>query len=112
MDIIEIRQGDESVEFATIQSRLALTFQEAGRYSDAMPLWSDAVRIFELNHATKHPGYANAVSDKAIIEWRTGSLREAKQGFLLGLKLCRAIYGPNHRSIASSIHNLGAVSAN
>lgn len=99
----------DRTHIATSSHLLGLAYHEAGRFEEALALYSisESSRLksswdFEL-------GLSATLNNVANIYWKRGDLLDALDLHLRGLDLKRTILPPDHLDLAHSLNNIGAI---
>ncbi|MBW4467288.1 MAG: tetratricopeptide repeat protein [Pegethrix bostrychoides GSE-TBD4-15B] len=93
-------------EIATSLGRLANLYAAQGRYSEAEPLYLQALEIRRSQLGAEHPTTATSLNNLAKLYRAQGRYSEAEPLFLDALNIKRRQLGAEHPSTALSLNNL------
>jgi CHAT domain-containing protein/tetratricopeptide (TPR) repeat protein len=88
---------------------LASFYQYQGRYSEAEPLFREAIDIDRQQLGENHPDVATGLNNLAILYRAQGIYSEAELLYLEALDIYRQQFGNNDSSVATSLNNLAVV---
>jgi tetratricopeptide (TPR) repeat protein len=97
-------QGHQHPEVATSLNKLALLFQELGRYADAERLLTQSLSIFEK--LPDHPDLRQSLSNLAGLYVAQGRYAEAETLYKRSLAISEKIGGADHPSLGDAILSL------
>jgi tetratricopeptide (TPR) repeat protein len=94
------------VELATSLNNLAGIYREKGRYSEAEPLYQQALQIRKRLLGENHPSFATSLNNLAGLYKSTGQYTKAELLYQQALELRKHLLGENHADVAASLNNL------
>ncbi len=97
--------GDD-LELADDLSNLAYWYQRQGRYTEAEPLYRQALAIYKELLPEKHPDVAGTLSNLASLYQDQGRYTEAESLYRQALAMNQELFGPKHPDVAESLGNL------
>jgi CHAT domain-containing protein/Tfp pilus assembly protein PilF len=106
LQIIEVRLGTQSPEYAVALSNLAQLLQATSRLSEAEPLFRRALAIDEESLGPEHPIVAVNLNNLAQLLRATNRLAEAELLIRRALAIDEKSLGPEHPNVAASLNNL------
>ncbi len=86
--------------------RLARVYELQGRYSEAEPLYVEALEIYRTELGERHPSTASSLNNLALLYRSQGRYSEAEPLYVEALEIYRTELGERHPSTASSLNNL------
>ncbi|MBD2297543.1 tetratricopeptide repeat protein [Nostoc sp. FACHB-190] len=87
-------------------TKLALLYNSQGRYSEAEPLFIQALALRRKLLGEEHPDVALSLNNLALLYNSQGRYSEAEPLFIQALALRRKLLGEEHSNVASSLSNL------
>jgi tetratricopeptide (TPR) repeat protein len=91
---------------ATSLNNLALLYESQGRYSEAEPLYLQALSLTRRLLGEEHPSVATSLNNLAGLYKSQGRYSKAQSLYLQALELRRRLLGEDHPSVANSLNNL------
>ncbi|HEX5057784.1 MAG TPA: serine/threonine-protein kinase [Kofleriaceae bacterium] len=101
--------GDVHPQTAIAMVNLAVGYSEWQRHADALPLYQQALAIYEQTLGTHHPLYAHTLFNVADAELGLARYSEARVDAERALALIETALGPEHALVASASAVLGLV---
>jgi hypothetical protein len=99
----------DSPDMATSLGRLASLYHDQGRYSEAEPLYLQALALKRSLLGEQHPSLATSLNNLAALYKSQGRYEEAEPLYLQALALWRSLLGEQHPSLATSLNNLAVL---
>jgi tetratricopeptide (TPR) repeat protein len=93
-------------DLATSINNLAALYESQGRYSEAEPLFLQALELTQRLLGDEHPDVATSLNNLAFLYRSQGRYSEAEPLFLQALELRQRLLGDEHPSVATSFNNL------
>ncbi|MDZ8227763.1 tetratricopeptide repeat protein, partial [Nostoc sp. ChiVER01] len=93
-------------DVATSLNNLALLYNSQGRYSEAEPLFIQALALRRQLLGDEHPNVATSLNNLANLYYSQGRYSEAEPLFIQALVLRRQLLGDEHPDVATSLNNL------
>ena len=90
-------------------NKCAIELDNAGRYSDAEPLYKRELEISEKALGPDHPEVATALSNLAFLYGEQGRYSEAEPLYERALAIREKALGPDHPDVAVSLNNSAAL---
>ena len=97
---------DQDLALANQLDQQVIDLDNAGRYSEAIPLAEHALAIREAQLGPDHPATASSLNDLAGLYDSMGRYGEAEPLYQRALTIREAQLGPDHLATASSLNNL------
>ena len=101
--------GDHSLESQTaalLQFRTGSYLNQQGRYSDAAPLYVEALAMFKRLLGDEHPAVATSLNDLAWLYGSQGRYSDAESLYVEALAMRKRLLGDEHPHVATSLNNL------
>ena len=99
----------ESETSALLLARTAYYLYERGRYSEAEPLYQQALEMRKRLLGDEHPDVASSLNNLANLYDSQGRYTEAEPLYQQALEMRKRLLGDEHPSVASSLNNLAAL---
>ncbi|MDB9311198.1 tetratricopeptide repeat protein [Aphanizomenon sp. CS-733/32] len=99
-------QFQQEKALADTLNNLAELYRSQGRYSEAEPLYLDALEIRKRILTGDHPDVATSLNNLAYLYNNQGRYSEAEFLFLHALEMRKRLFTDNHPDIATSLNNL------
>jgi tetratricopeptide (TPR) repeat protein len=99
----------DPLPLATSFNDLATIYQNQGRYSEAEPLFQQALAIQEQQLDPDHPDTAASLNNLALLYQLIGRYGEAEPLYARSLAIREQQLGPNHPNTAQSLNNLAGL---
>jgi tetratricopeptide (TPR) repeat protein len=100
--------GEEHPAVATSLNNLANLYHSQGRYSEAEPLYLEALELWRRNLGEEHPAVATSLNNLANLYYSQGRYSEAEPLLLQALELTRRNLGEEHPHVALSPQQPGS----
>ncbi|MEG4235710.1 tetratricopeptide repeat-containing protein [Microcoleus sp. Pol11C3] len=97
---------DVELELSSSLSYLAALYKSQGRYSEAEPLYLQAVEIDRRSLPEDHPSLATHLNNLAELDRSQGRYSEAEPLFLQAVEIHRRSLPEDHPSLATHLNNL------
>ncbi|MDM3854433.1 MAG: tetratricopeptide repeat protein [Aphanizomenon gracile PMC649.10] len=91
---------------ATSLNNLANLYYNQGKYSEAEPLYLDALEMRRRLFTGDNPHVATSLNDLAGLYKRQGKYSEAEPLYLQALEMRRRLFTDDHPNVATSLNNL------
>jgi tetratricopeptide (TPR) repeat protein len=91
---------------ATSLNNLANLYYNQGKYSEAEPLYLDALEMRRRLFTNDHPDVASSLNNLALLYHNQGKYSEAELLYLDALEMRRRLFPGDHPDVASSLNNL------
>jgi CHAT domain-containing protein/Flp pilus assembly protein TadD len=101
--------GKEHPAVAGSLNNLAALYERQGRYSQAEPLYRQALEMRQRLLGKEHPSVASSLNDLAILYESQGRYSEAEPLFRQALEMRQRLLGNEHPDVAGSLNNLAAL---
>jgi tetratricopeptide (TPR) repeat protein len=98
--------GDEHPDVATSFNNLAALYRSQGRYSEAEPLYQQALALRQKLLGDEHPDVATSFNNLAGLYESQGRYSEAEPLYQQALALRQKLLGDEHPAVATSFNNL------
>ena len=96
-------------DLATNLNNLAVLYKSQGRYSEAEPLYLQALELRKRLLGEDHPDVATSLNNLAVLYNSQGRYSESETLFLQALELRKRLLGEDHPYVATSLNNLASV---
>ncbi|BBD59672.1 hypothetical protein NIES2109_24610 [Nostoc sp. HK-01] len=96
-------------DLASSLNNLALLYESQGRYSEAEPLYIQALSLYRKLLGEEHSDIATSLNNLAALYESQGRYSEAEPLYIKALALTRKLLGEEHPDIATSLNNLAAL---
>ncbi|MFB8788233.1 MAG: tetratricopeptide repeat protein [Potamolinea sp.] len=93
-------------DLATSLNNLAGLYNSQGRYTEAEPLYLQALELTKRLLGEDHPDVASSLNNLAYLYKSQGRYTEAEPLYLQALELTKRLLGEDHPDVASSLNNL------
>ena len=93
-------------DFASTLNNLAGLYRSQGRYSEAEPLYEQALALRKRLLGEEHPDVAESLNDLAGLYDSQGRYSEAEPLYKQALAMCKRLLGEEHPHVATSLNNL------
>ncbi len=107
--VAKAESGDDSQAYATALNGHALSLHAIGRFSEAEPLFRQALAIGEKTLGTWHPVYVGRLNNLAELLRETGRPAEAEPLFRQALAIDEKTLGTGHPVYATRLNNLAGL---
>ena len=94
---------------ATSLNNLANLYHNQGRYSEAEPLYLDALEMRRRLFTSDHPNIATSLNNLALLYDSQGKYSEAEPLYLDVLEMTKRLFTGDHPYVASSLNNLAVL---
>ncbi len=94
------------IDLAYTLNNLAFLYNNQGRYSEAEPLYQQALAIRRRLLGEEHPDVATSLNDLAYLYYNQGRYAEAEPLLQQALAIRRRLLGEEHPDVATSLNNL------
>ncbi|MCA2693052.1 MULTISPECIES: CHAT domain-containing tetratricopeptide repeat protein, partial [unclassified Microcystis] len=101
--------GDNHPDTAISLNNLALLYKSQGRYSEAEPLYKQALAIRKQQLGDNHPSTATSLNNLAFLYQSQGRYSEAEPFYKEALAIWKKQLGENHPNTAKSFGNLAGL---
>ena len=91
---------------ATSLNNLAVLYDNQGRYSEAEPLYLEALEMRRRLFTSDHPNIATSLNNLAYLYHNQGRYSEAEPLYLEALEMRKRLFIGDHSDVASSLNNL------
>ncbi|OBQ28790.1 MAG: hypothetical protein AN483_13835 [Aphanizomenon flos-aquae MDT14a] len=91
---------------ATSLNNLANLYYNQGKYSEAEPLYLDALEMRKQLFTGDHPDVASSLNNLALLYHNQGKYSEAEPLYLDALEMTKRLFTGDHPDVASSLNNL------
>ncbi len=99
----------DSPDMATSLGRLASLYHDQGRYSEAKPLYLQALEIWQRQLGEDHPFVATSLNNLAGLCESQGRYSEAESLYLQALEIWQRQLGEDHPDVVTSLNNLAGL---
>ena len=106
---VAAEHGRAGNEYATALNNLAMIYHDTGRYSDAEPLYYQALSITRRVLGTDHLDTAVSLNRLAGLYYAQGRYSDAELLFDEVLSIRRRVLGADHPDTAESLNNLAVL---
>lgn len=103
------RTTSRSTVFASLAYKAAQYLRERGQYTQAEPLFLQALHIREQLLGPDHPEIASSLNALAALYWNLGKYEQAEQLLQRALHIWEQSLGPDHPEVARPLNNLGLI---
>lgn len=94
------------IDLATSLNNLAGLYRATGRYSEAEPLYQQALELRKRLLGDNHPAFATSLNNLAGLYKSTGQYSKAELLYQQALELRKHLLADNHPDVAASLNNL------
>ncbi|MFN6526919.1 tetratricopeptide repeat protein [Nostoc sp. ChiSLP03a] len=94
------------IDLANSLNNLAGIYRATGNYSEAEPLYKQALELRKRLLGENHPAFATSLNNLAGLYKSTGQYSKAELLYQQALELRKALLGENHADVAASLNNL------
>ncbi|WP_375473900.1 tetratricopeptide repeat protein [uncultured Nostoc sp.] len=94
------------IDLATSLNNLAGIYRATGRYSEAEPLYKQALELTKRLLGENHPAFATSLNNLAGLYKSTGQYSKAELLYQEALELRKRLWGEHHADVAASLNNL------
>jgi tetratricopeptide (TPR) repeat protein len=94
------------IDLAASLNNLAGLYRATGRYSEAEPLYQQALELRKRLLGDNHPSLATSLNNLAGLYKSTGHYNKAELLYQEALELRKRLLGENHPDVAASLNNL------
>jgi tetratricopeptide (TPR) repeat protein len=94
---------------ATSLNNLAVLYDNQGKYSEAEPLYLDALEMRKRLFTGDHPDVATSLNNLAGLYYNQGKYSEAEPLYLDALEMIKRLFTGDHPYVASSLNNLASL---
>ncbi|MFM7712165.1 MAG: tetratricopeptide repeat protein, partial [Microcystis sp.] len=98
--------GDNHPFVATSLNNLAELYRSQGRYTEAEPLFLEALDLYKRLLGDNHPDVASSLNSLAALYHSQGRYTEAEPLYLQALDLYKQLLGNNHPNTKTVRNNL------
>ena len=102
-------QQTDTADLAFALDRLARLYELQGRYSEAEPLYQQALALRQRLLGDDHPAVATSLNNLAALYRSQGRYSEAEPLYQQALALRQRLLGDDHPDVATSLNNLAAL---
>jgi tetratricopeptide (TPR) repeat protein len=94
---------------ATSLNNLAVLYDNQGRYSEAEPLYLEALEMRRRLFTSDHPNIATSLNNLAYLYHNQGRYSEAEPLYLEALEMRKRLFIGDHSDVATSLNNLAGL---
>ncbi|MEA5601845.1 tetratricopeptide repeat protein [Nostoc sp. UHCC 0252] len=94
------------IDLANSFNNLAGIYRATGNYSEAEPLYKQALELRKRLLGDNHPSFATSLNNLAGLYKTTGQYSKAEILYQQALELRKRLWGENHADVAVSLNNL------
>ncbi|MBD2526353.1 tetratricopeptide repeat protein [Nostoc sp. FACHB-133] len=94
------------IDLANSLNNLAGIYRATGQYSEAEPLYKQALELRKRLLGENHPSFATSLNNLAGLYKSTGQYAKAELLYQQALELRKRLWGENHADVAVSLNNL------
>ncbi len=94
------------IDLANSLNNLAGIYRATGQYSEAEPLYKQALELRKRLLGDNHPSFATSLNNLAGLYKSTGQYAKAELLYQQALELRKRLWGENHADVAVSLNNL------
>jgi tetratricopeptide (TPR) repeat protein len=94
---------------ATSLNNLAVLYDNQGRYSEAEPLYLEALEMRRRLFTSDHPDVASSLNNLAYLYHNQGRYSEAEPLYLEALEMRKRLFIGDHSDVATSLNNLAGL---
>jgi tetratricopeptide (TPR) repeat protein len=94
---------------ATSLNNLAVLYDNQGRYSEAEPLYLEALEMRRRLFTSDHPNIATSLNNLAYLYHNQGRYSEAEPLYLEALEMRKRLFIGDHSDVATSLNNLASL---
>jgi tetratricopeptide (TPR) repeat protein len=106
--LVQARLGNEHPQTATSLNNLASFYQAQSRYTEAEPLFVQALAINQQS-CSDRPELATSLNNLAGFYKVQGNYSQAESLYLQALELKLKLFGETHSSVATGLNNLAGI---
>jgi tetratricopeptide (TPR) repeat protein len=99
----------QGLDEANELNKRAIEFENAGRHSDAEPLYKQSLAIREKVLGADNPDVAAALNNLAGLYYKEGRYADAEPLFKRSLAIKEKTFGPDNPDVAQSLNNLAGL---
>ena len=97
------------IDLAASLNNLALLYNSQGRYSEAEPLYLQALELRKHLLGEDHPDVATSLNNLAGLYYSQGRYDQAEPLLVQALELSKRLLGENHPYVATNLNNLAGL---
>ena len=97
----------QEARFRELNER-AVKFYQQGRYSEAVQVAEQALKVAENTFGPEHPDVATSLNNLALFYHSQGKYTEAEPFYKRSLTIREKALGPYHPDVAQSLNNLAS----
>ena len=90
-------------------NKQVMTLYGQGKYTEAIPVAQEALRVAEATFGIEHPNVATSLNNLAVVYQAQGKYAEAELVHRRALAIREKVLGPEHPDVALSLNNLAEV---
>jgi tetratricopeptide (TPR) repeat protein len=109
LEIYKKLQDAEHPDIATSINDLAGLYRVQGRYTEAEPLYKQALEMRQKLLGSEHPDIATSLNNLAALYQAQGRYTEAEAFSKKALEMYKKLLGADHPNVAASLNNLVAL---
>ncbi|MEQ8961601.1 MAG: CHAT domain-containing tetratricopeptide repeat protein, partial [Coleofasciculus sp. C2-GNP5-27] len=98
--------GEDHQAIAYSLNELGILYDNQGRYSEAEPLYRQALEMTKRLLGEEHPHVAQSLNNLALLYRSQGRYSEAEPLYLQALEMRKRLLGEEHPDIATSLNDL------
>ncbi len=102
-------QEKEALAEAERLNKDGIALHQAGKYSEAEPLFRRALEIRQKTLGPEHPGVAAVLSNLGLLYNNQGQYAKAEPPYQQALTILEKALGPEHPAVATSLDNLAGL---
>ncbi|ACK70236.1 Tetratricopeptide TPR_2 repeat protein [Gloeothece citriformis PCC 7424] len=99
----------KNAQYTTILNNLGVCYQEIVNYTEALPLYQQALEIRQTVLGNNHPHTATSLENLALLYRLMGRYEEALPLYQQALEIHQTVLDNNHPDTAQSLNNLAAL---
>lgn len=99
--------GLEDRRVAVSLSQLAQAYAGQGKYLEAEPIYSQALKVYQAVHGELHLDVAATLNNLGVLHRMYGQYAQAEPLLIRALAIKETVLGPDHLDVALSLVNLG-----
>jgi tetratricopeptide (TPR) repeat protein len=104
-----LRYGEESPEHAKALAELAELYYELSRYTEAEPLYKQALAIRERTLGPQHAAVGDSLSNLAGLYRTQGRYEVSERIYKNAIAVQEAALGGDHKDLGATLNNFGAL---